>query len=196
MHQLYLKPLSEKLHITTERLTIRNLKPNDLEQFHEYRSNPDVTRFQGFDVMTLKESEEFIISMNRKSYGNPGEWVQYGIENNESKKLIGDCAIRLLEEDQVVAEIGITISPLHQKNGFAKEVMIGILKFLFDEKGIRRVVELTDVQNIASAKLLKSCGFRQEGHFIDNRYFKGELCSEYQFAMLKEEWDKTKQDLI
>ncbi|MGB3018779.1 MAG: GNAT family N-acetyltransferase, partial [Ignavibacteria bacterium] len=79
--------MSEKLHITTERLTIRNLKPNDLEQFHEYRSNPDVTRFQGFDVMTLKESEEFIISMNRKSYGNPGEWVQYGIENNESKKL-------------------------------------------------------------------------------------------------------------
>jgi len=167
--------------------------PNDLEQFHEYRSNHVVTRFQGFDVMTLKESEDFIELMSRKSFGNPGEWVQYGIQNNESKKLIGDCAIRLLEDDNDVAEIGITISHLHQKNGFAKEVMFGILKYLFDEKGIRRVVELTDAANTASVNLLKSCGFRQEGHFIENRYFKGELCSEYQFAMLKKEWDEFKR---
>ena len=185
--------MTYKILLETKRLNIRNLREEDLQDFFSYRSNPDVTRFQGFDVMTLNESKDFITSMCRKFFGNPGEWVQYGIENKESKKLIGDCAIRFLEEDHDVAEIGITISHLHQKNGFAKEVMFGILKFLFDEKGIRRVVELTDVQNIASVKLLKSCGFRQEGHFIDNRYFKGELCSEYQFAMLKEEWDKIKQ---
>lgn len=186
--------MSDKIIVKTTRLTIRNLRPEDLPEFFSYRSNPEVTKFQGFDVMTLKESEEFIESMNRKFFGSPGEWVQYGIENNESKKLIGDCAIRLLEDDHDVAEIGITISHLHQKNGFAKEVMFGILKFLFDEKGIRRVVELTDIDNIASVNLLKSCGFRQEGQFIESRYFKGELCSEYQFAMLREEWEKRKQE--
>ena len=112
--------MSDKIIVKTTRLTIRNLRPEDLPEFFSYRSNPEVTKFQGFDVMTLKESEEFIESMNRKFFGSPGEWVQYGIENNESKKLIGDCAIRLLEDDHDVAEIGITISHLHQKNGFAK----------------------------------------------------------------------------
>ena len=186
--------MSDKILLKTKRLTIRNLRPDDLPEFFSYRSNPQVTKFQGFDLMTLKESEEFIESMSRKFFGTLGEWVQYGIENNESKKLIGDCAIRILEEDNDVAEIGITISHLHQKNGFAKEVMFGVLKFLFDEKGIRRVVELTDIDNIASVNLLKSCGFRQEGKFIESRYFKGELCSEYQFAMLREEWEKRKQE--
>lgn len=188
--------MPEKLHITTERLTIRNLKPHDLEQFHEYRSNPVVTRFQGFEVMTRREAEEFIMSQYMKAFGIPGEWVQFGIENKESEKLIGDCAIRLLEDDNNVAEIGITIARLHQKKGYAREVMFGILKFLFDEKGIRRVVELTDAANTASVNLLESCGFRQEGHFIENRMFKGELCSEYQFTMLKVEWEKIKQNRI
>jgi RimJ/RimL family protein N-acetyltransferase len=182
--------MAERLHITTDRLTIRNLKPQDLEKFHEYRSNPVITKFQGFDVMTRSEAEEFIMRQCMKEYGNPGEWVQYGIEENIIRQLVGDCAIRLHEDDNDVAEIGITISHRHQKKGFAKEVMFGILKFLFDEKGIRRVVELTDAANTASVNLLKSCGFRQEGHFIENRMFKGELCSEYQFAMLKSEWDE------
>lgn len=67
--------------------------------------------------------------------------------------------------------------------------MSGILAFLFDEKKIHRVVETVDAENIASINLLKSIGFRQEGHFIENIFFKGKWGSELQFAMLKREWD-------
>src|SRR5688572_17647240 len=65
-----------KLLITTERLRIRNLKRADLPGFHRYRSNPEVTRFQGFDVFTLKEAEAFIEEQAGKSFGKAGEWVQ------------------------------------------------------------------------------------------------------------------------
>lgn len=183
----------ETLNIQTTRLNIRPLKLSDLTDFHIYRSNPEVTKYQGFDVMTMEQAEQFINDNATKHFGNAGEWVQYGIENIETKQLIGDCAIKLDQYDTRIAEIGITISNFEQKKGFAKEVLLGILSFLFDKKEIHRVVEIVDAENIASVNLLKSTGFKQEGHFIENIFFKGKWGSEFQYAMLKREWDDRKQ---
>ena len=182
----------ETLNIQTTRLNIRHLKLSDLTDFHIYRSNPEVTKYQGFDVMTIEQAKQFINDNSTKQFGNAGEWVQYGIENIESRQLIGDCAIKLDQYDTRIAEIGITISNLEQKKGFAKEVLLGILTFLFDKKEIHRVVEIVDAENIASINLLKSTGFKKEGHFIENIFFKGKWGSEFQYAMLKREWDDRK----
>ena len=176
--------------INSVNLKIRHLKPSDLDDFHLYRSNPEVTKYQGFDVMTLVQAAEFILENESKYFGNAGEWVQYGIEHNNSGKLVGDCAIKLDVLDPRIAEIGITISHLEQRKGYAKETLINLLKFLFDTKDIHRVVEIVDTENIASIELLKTIGFRKEGHFIENIFFKGKWGSEYQYAMLKREWDK------
>ena len=180
------------LNIQTTRLNIRHLELSDLSDFHIYRSNPEVTKYQGFDVMTLEQAEKFIKDNSTKDFGKAGEWVQYGIENSETRQLIGDCAIKLDQYDTRIAEIGITISHLEQKKGYAKEVLIGVLTFLFETKEIHRVVEIVDAENIASISLLKSIGFKQEGHFIENIFFKGKWGSEFQYAMLKREWDKKK----
>ncbi|MBK8674428.1 MAG: GNAT family N-acetyltransferase [Bacteroidetes bacterium] len=182
----------ETLNIQTPRLNIRHLKLSDLTDFHIYRSNPEVTKYQGFDVMTIEQAEQFINDNSTKQFGIAGEWVQYAIENIETRQLIGDCAIKLDQYDTRIAEIGITISNLEQKKGFAKEVLLGILTFLFDKKEIHRVVEIVDAENIASINLLKSTGFNQEGHFIENIFFKGKWGSEFQYAMLKREWDDRK----
>lgn len=182
----------ESLHIETKRLNIRHLDLQDLRDFHFYRANPEVTRFQGFDVMTIDEAETFIRDNSIKSFGKAGEWVQYAIEFKETGKLIGDCAIRLDQHDIRIAEIGITISHLEQKKGFAKEALTGIMAFLFDRHNIHRIVETVDAENLASLGLLNSTGFRQEGHFIENIFFKGKWGSEFQFALLKREWEEQK----
>lgn len=179
----------QKLIINTARLQIRHLKLADLSNFYLYRSNPEITKYQGFDVMTIQQAEQFIKDNSIKYFGKAGEWVQYAIENNATKQLIGDCAIKLDQYDTRIAEIGITISHLEQKKGYAKEALIGVLTFLFQSKEIHRVVETVDAENIASIKLLNSIGFRQEGHFIENIFFKGKWGSEYQYAMLKREWN-------
>ncbi len=183
----------EILHIETKRLTIRHLTLSDLADFHIYRSNPEVTKYQGFDVMSIEQAGTFIKENAAKRFGKAGEWVQYAIENKETGKLVGDCAIKPDQYDTRIAEIGITISHLEQKKGFAKETLIGILSFLFDQKELHRVVEIVDAENIASINLLKSIGFRLEGHFIENIFFKGKWGSEYQYAMLKREWVEQKR---
>jgi len=184
--------LRTTLKILTSRLHIRNLKLSDLNDFLIYRSNPEVTKYQGFDVMTPEQAEKFILKYTGKKFGKPGEWVQYGIESQETGKIIGDCAIRLNRTHVEIAEIGITISHLEQRKGYGKETLLGILSYLFDTLQIRRVVETVDAENIASINLLKSTGFRLEGHFIENIFFKGSWGSEFQYAMLRREWQENK----
>ncbi|MDD2965746.1 MAG: GNAT family N-acetyltransferase, partial [Bacteroidales bacterium] len=75
----------ETLTLQTARLTIRHLELSDLRDFFVYRSNPEVTKYQGFDVMTMEQAEEFIADNSTKRFGKAGEWVQYGIEKNETK---------------------------------------------------------------------------------------------------------------
>ncbi|AZA92923.1 Spermidine N(1)-acetyltransferase [Chryseobacterium nakagawai] len=179
----------EQLNIHINRLLIRHLTISDLKDFHKYRSNPEVVKYQGFDVMNLNQLRSFIIDNSSKFFGKPGERVQYGIENIKTGKIIGDCAIKLDASDERIAEIGITISHLQQKKGFAKEALLGILKFLFETRNLHRIVEIVDAENTASINLLKSIGFKQEGHFIENRFFKGKWVNEYQYAMLQREWN-------
>lgn len=179
-----------RFEINTERLYIRNLRLSDLSDFYLYRSNPEVTKYQGFDVFSLEQAKDFITEHSDKYFGKPGEWVQYGIENKSTGKLVGDCAIKLDQNDIRIAEIGITIAPTEQKKGYAKETLTAILDYLFSLKDFHRVTEIVDAENVASIQLLKSLGFRQEGHFIENIFFKGKWGSEYQFAMLKSEWIK------
>ncbi len=176
------------LPIETERLLIRNLKDSDCNDFFFYRSNPEVTKYQGFDVFTIEQSVEFISQQKNKKFGFPGEWVQYGIENKYTGHLIGDCAIKLDQYDSRLAEIGITISHTQQRNGYAKEALMGILNFLFNLEDFHRVTEIVDTENEASIKLLESIGFKKEGHFRENIFFKGKWGSEYQYAMLKMDW--------
>lgn len=180
------------MNIETGRLLIRELVPKDADDFFIYRSNPEVTKYQGFDVMNKEEVYAFIDTNATRTFAKPGEWKQFAIENKMIRRVIGDCAIKLDEKDPKIAEIGITISHHEQKKGYAKEAMLGILGFLFDDLNIQKVLETVDTENTASIELLKSVGFTQVGHFIDNIVFKGKLGSEFQFAMLHSEWQDKK----
>jgi RimJ/RimL family protein N-acetyltransferase len=155
-----------------------------------YRSNPEVTKYQGFDTYTREQAKSFIADHQNKLLIVPGEWIQFAIENISNHQLVGDCAIYLHPSDSRIAELGISISHLHQRKGYAKETMLGLMDFLFAKKGIHRIEETVDVENLASIRMMESLSFRKEAHFIENTFFKGKWGSEYQFAMLRSEWEK------
>ncbi len=176
--------------IRTKRLVIRNLTQEDLDAFLQYRSNPEITKYQGYDIINREQAIDFISQQEEKDFGLPGEWKQYAIESSESRQLVGDCAIHLRKDDPLTAELGITISDLYQRHGYGKEAMQGLMNFLFHQKKIHRIIETVDTENEASIRLLKSLSFRQEAHNINNIFFKGKWGSEFQFGMLDSEWEQ------
>lgn len=179
-----------RLTLESERLLLRNLAETDLDDFLSYRSLPEVAKYQSFHPYTKDKALSFISSQKDAEFGTPGEWLQLGIVLKNGNKLIGDCGIHILDSAPHTAEIGCTLSPSYQSKGFAKEALTAVIKFLFEDAGIHRIAETTDAENISSIRLLESLGFRKEGHFIENVFFKGKWGSECQYAMLRSEWEK------
>ena len=133
---------------TTQRLKIRNLRESDLDDFHLYRSNPEVTKYQGFDTYTREQAKSLSqnIKINYSSFRVNG--FNMPLKISATGQLVGDCAIYLHPSDSRIAELGITISHLHQRQGYAKETMLGLMNFLFSKKGIHRIEETVDAENL------------------------------------------------
>ncbi|MEL6676594.1 MAG: GNAT family protein [Bacteroidota bacterium] len=179
----------------TARLRIRKLRLEDVGAFHAYRRLPQVCQYQGFYPMDEQACAAFIEEQLPLTLGKPGQWVQYGLEVRATGQLVGDCALRQKEEEPRIGEIGISLSPAVQGQGYAREAMLGLMGILFDQLQVRRIEELTDAENLASVRMLESLGFRREAHFIENVFFKGKWGSEFIYAMLKREWETLKGHL-
>jgi RimJ/RimL family protein N-acetyltransferase len=177
--------------LETERLILRPFRDSDLEPFLAYRSDPEVARYQGWDMpYTAEKAAEFIAEMKNSPPRPPGEWYQLAIELKANRRMIGDCAFYLLAEDQRQAEIGYTLSRNYQGSGYGAEAVRRLLGYLFDELQLHRVRANTDAENTASARLLERVGMRREAHHIQSLWFKGRWSSEYWYALLRDEWSE------
>ena len=173
--------------ILTERLRLRCLRATDAERMFAYRSHPLVLRYQSWAPTSLEEVRLFIDRMSVRESSAPG-WCQVGIAEQGDDNLIGDCGIHVLETDSRVAEIGITIAPDFQRNGYATEALKAILNLLFVKLNKHRVFASVDPRNLRSMALMRRLGLRQEGHFVRSLWFKDTWVDDAVFAMLADEW--------
>jgi RimJ/RimL family protein N-acetyltransferase len=177
--------------LETKRLRLRKFTLGDIPAFLAYRNDPLVARYQTWENISGGEAETFIQEQQSIQPGQPGEWFQFAIEHKEDGTLIGDCGLKTLEDEPPQAEIGFTLSKAYQGQGYATEAVSRLLDHAFLEMDFHRVVGITDVRNYPSVALLEKTGFRREGHFIQNIWFKGAWGDEYLYAMLREEWLQT-----
>lgn len=173
----------------SERLIFRLFTHDDLEDFYAYRTDPEVSRLQGWpEPYTRAMAEQSLAEIMAVEPVTKGEWLQIALEQKTSRKLIGDIAYKVLSSDETQVEIGLTLARKYQGSGYGLEACYRLLSYLFDECRFRRVIACTDVLNTPAHNVLVKVGFRREAHFIENLWFKGRWASEYWFGMLKSEW--------
>jgi aminoglycoside 6'-N-acetyltransferase len=181
----------------TERLVLRPFRDSDLPSFLGYRSDPEVARYQSWDTpYAVDEAAGLIAEMKAKMPGTPGQWYQIAIELKATGEHVGDCAFHISFDDSEQAEIGFTVARAFQGHGYATEAVKALLGYLFEVLHLRRVIATCDARNVRSARLLERLGLRREAHFVANVRFKGELGSEYLFAMLAWEWRGPRGDPV
>ena len=178
--------------IETTRLRLRHFTDDDSSLFMAYRNDPEVARYQSWEGITASEARAFIQDMKETQPWMPGEWFQIAIELKETGLLVGDCALKIEEDDERQAELGYTLARAYQGRGVASEAVSRVLEYAFVSLGLHRVIAITDVENAASVALLERLGLRREGHFRQNVWFKGKWGDEYLYAMLREEWLKSR----
>ncbi|WP_144208880.1 GNAT family N-acetyltransferase [Shewanella donghaensis] len=171
--------------LNTERLKIRSFRYDDLVAFTAYRADPVIAQYQSWESYVFEDAKGLFEGMDYSLFGHAGMWFQLAIVD-KSDMLIGDVALHFIDEQQM--EVGFTIANKYQQQGIATEAMSAVIEYLFMELNKYRITATTDAENLASMALLEKLGFRKEGHYLKNVFFKGQWGDECAYAMLKQDY--------
>ena len=163
------------------RVTLRRLRPDDLNRFQAYRGDPEVGRYQGWEPMTDADAAAMIAEMAAAPLPTLGDWVQIAIADAETDALIGDIGLHVSESGEE-AELGITLARDAQGRGLAEEAARALIAGLASATAVRRLVGITDARNAPSARLLERLGMTFEGE--EETIFRGEPCRERRYALV------------
>lgn len=176
------------LVVRSPRSVLRPFREADLATLAAYRSDPEVARYQGWTPpFTMDDARDFLRGLQAVRFGTPGTWYQLALADPATDAVMGDCALHFLEDHRQV-EIGFTLARPFQGRGLMREAVTALLDQVFGPLRKHRVIAITDARNESAHHLLDRLGFRKEGHFLKNIFFKGEWGDEMQHACLAEEW--------
>src|SRR5262249_1348922 len=148
----------------------------------------EVARYQSWESFGPDAGAGLIAEHSHQEPNVPGKWFQLAIVRSDTGELIGDCGLHCPLDYPCQLELGITLAPEHQGRGYATEALSTVIQFAFTSLEKRRITAVTDAENGPAAALFLRLGFRQEGHFVENTWFKGRWGSEFAFGLLRREW--------
>ncbi|MDN5727636.1 MAG: GNAT family N-acetyltransferase [Propionibacteriales bacterium] len=177
----------------TDRLSLRPLRPDDLDQLFKISADPEVSRWL-LDVVTdperyrvdqlntLNDPTNFSSVIEREG-AIIGE--AFGHLQDAMGQSVADPDLLTHRE----ASIGYVLDPAHAGNGYATEVTAELLRMAFDELGVRRVTAGCFADNRASVRVLEKNGFRREQYGVADSWH-AELgwidgCT---YAILEQQW--------
>lgn len=169
--------------LTTQRLTLRPHRADDLDWLLGVYSCPDVARFLLDEPWTQDKAEESLTKrLERTDLDGPAGALALVIEHDGTP--VGDVALWFTDRDRRVAEIGWVLDPNASGHGLAREAVSAVLTLAFETYRLHRVVAQMDARNTGSAKLAAAVGMRREAHHLQDYWSKGEWTDTLIYALL------------
>jgi len=175
---------SDPLPRTSKRTVLRRLGVSDLADFQSYRCDPEVARYQGWDLQPDNEARSFLAHVHTADLLAPGHWCQIGIADRSTDVLIGDVGI-CVAADRDRAEIGFSMTSHAQGKGLASEAVFEAIQLIFEHADVSEVIGITDARNLPSIRLMERVGMHK--YKEQETVFRDEPCIEYFFAVSRNE---------
>ena len=144
----------------TERLALRKPRPNDARLIFEgWAQDSEVTRYLTWRPHErIEQTQEFVQSCIRAWEGETR--FPYMITLKETGEVIGMIDPRI---EGPKAGIGYVAARAHWGEGYVPEATRAIIDWAFQQPSIYRVYATTDVENLASRRVLEKVGMQCEG---------------------------------
>ncbi|MCP4703481.1 MAG: GNAT family N-acetyltransferase [candidate division Zixibacteria bacterium] len=168
-----------------KKVYLRASAPDDYLEVHQWFNASD-PQSQTCHVSRIISPEDKVKKMHKKEFrDDEGRFV---IIAKNDHRLVGEIAFFHMNMLNRSAELGYLISPAERGNGFAKEALQLIIKYLFLDMNLNKVYAQTASFNKASVKLLESFEFKLDGTLRQHHYFKGDLYDDLVYSLLKFEY--------
>lgn len=144
------------------KVRLRGLEPSDAEHFIRWDRNSE--RARHLDFVWPPTSDAFMRAWveeqtKRKLENDSFHWV---IENQQGEP-VGSISTHDCQPRYGTFSYGVDIAPEHQRQGYASEAILLVLKYYFEELRYQKVTVPVHSNNPASIQLHEKLGFQREG---------------------------------
>jgi RimJ/RimL family protein N-acetyltransferase len=153
--------MRDEYWLTTERLGLRRLTPDDFEMIVRAYSDPEVTRFLG-GIKSREQTADLFRTRILDYYDrNPGFGVWATIER-ATGVCVGMHVLNHIQGEPDI-QVGFIMWKEAWGRGFATEGGRALLRYGFVTCGLPRIVGITDLDNVASQRVLQKIGLERRG---------------------------------
>lgn len=148
--------------LETERLLLRHLTPDDLNDLWALYCDPEITKFIPDAPRNYAEAKEEL-AWHQHGHPRHPELGLCATVHKASGQFIGRCGLLPWTIDGVdEVEVAYTITQKFWGQGLATEAARAIRDYAFQRLGLTRLVCLIDAENRASARVAEKMGMRFE----------------------------------
>lgn len=173
----------------TERLIIRDPKPEDIDGYHRVLSDELTMHFgnssSSFE-MNFRNFEGAINEINNDCR------IKYffTFECRVSKQYIGTVGYTVVGTTPVgkIVGAGYAILPEYRGKGYTTEAFQALIHFAFEKNDVYRLVAGCRAENQASVRVMQKCGMIKEAEFKRHTWHDGQMKDRLEYRLLKEEY--------
>lgn len=156
--------------LKTERLLLRELNPDDAENFYKLNLNPNVIKYTGNSAFKdIDEAREFLENYQDYKLNGFGRWAVIEKSTNE---FLGWCGLKY-DKNLDETDIGFRFFEEHWNKGFATESAQACIDYGFENLNLKTIVGRAMLENIVSIKVLEKIGLSFEKEFDFDEKNKG-----------------------
>lgn len=149
--------------LETERLRLRDWTVEDAEQAFTIYGDPEVARFLGTTGQPMPSVDKLRENLGKRIEKTQGQDMGFwALELKDTGELIGGALLQLLPDESDV-EVGYHLGKRHWGQGYATEIASRLVRYGFEEVGLKRIVGVTYPQNKASMRVLEKSGLSHRG---------------------------------
>jgi ribosomal-protein-alanine N-acetyltransferase len=170
--------------LTTERLVLREVTNDDVNEVFFLRSDDRVMKYIGrAKAESIDEAVKWVALVHDSRVKNEG--ICWGISlKSDPKKMIGNIGFWRMEKEHYRSEIGYVLYPDQQGKGIMSEALAAVLKYGFETMKLHSVEANIDPENMDSKNLLERNGFVREAYFRENFFFDGTFYDSAIYSLL------------
>lgn len=170
-------------NLETERLLLRRVDANDINEIFALRSNPETMKYIPRPlVKTDEDALEHVAMIDSKIDSNEG--INWAITLKDNPKLIGVIGHYRIKPENYRAELGYMLLPEYHGKGIVSEAVKEAVKYGFQVMKLNSLEAIIDPDNHASAKVLEKNGFVKEAHLKEYEFYEGRFLDTVIYSIL------------